>query len=66
MDLSKTRRYKDTYVGKGSQLAAALEEKGNAAKKVYDETTARYQQQYSQEARDYFASHMNQGKDHGT
>lgn len=54
----KTRLYKDTYVGKGSQLDLALAESPKAAKKVYDETTQRYEQQYPQDARDYFAAHM--------
>jgi hypothetical protein len=36
------RRYKDTLVGKGSQLAAALEKSEAEAAKVYKDTTERF------------------------
>lgn len=62
MNLKKTRIYKDTFVGKGSQLDTALAESDKAAKKVYEETSKRYEQQYSQDARDYFAEHMKRHK----
>ncbi|MDR9847089.1 hypothetical protein [Herbaspirillum huttiense] len=42
----KGQRYKDTIAGKGSALAAAIEESPTAAKKVYEETTARFDALY--------------------
>lgn len=39
--------YKDTLAGKGSQLAAAIAESPEAAKKVYDATTARFDAMYA-------------------
>ena len=38
--------YKKTVAGKSSQLAQAIEESPAAAKKVYDETTARFDALY--------------------
>lgn len=55
------RKYRDIFVAKSSALAEALEikddkERSKAAKKVYDETTARYNQLYSPADREWFAS----------
>jgi hypothetical protein len=44
--------YKDVWVGKGSALAKALEESPAAAKKVYDETTTRFDALYPGAAAD--------------
>lgn len=44
--------YKDTLAGKGSQLAAAIEESPAAAKKVYENTTARFDAMYAGAAAD--------------
>lgn len=48
--------YKNTVVGRGSQLAQALEESPAAAKKVYDATTERFDALYpgAKEDRIYF------------
>lgn len=48
------KRYKDTFVGKNSALASALEKSDAEAKKVYDETTANFNKLYSKEDREYF------------
>ena len=40
-------KYKDTTAGKGSALAAAIEESPESAKKVYEETTARFDALYA-------------------
>lgn len=48
------RAYKGTYVGKGSALAEAIEKGDAEAKKVYDETTQRFDAMYSQEDRTWF------------
>lgn len=49
-------RYKDTLVGKGSELGKALES-GDAkkAEQVYKDTTARYASMHSKEDRAWFA-----------
>lgn len=44
--------YKDTLAAKGSQLAAAIEESPAAAKKVYENTTARFDALYPAAAAD--------------
>lgn len=51
--------YKDVMVGKGSALATALSitdpvARSKEAKKVFNETTSRYEQQYSKEDRAWF------------
>lgn len=38
--------YKDTLAAKGSQLAAAIAESPAAAKKIHDETAARFDAMY--------------------
>lgn len=48
----KGQRYKDTIVGKGPALAAAIEESPAAAKKVYEETTERFDAMYPEAKRD--------------
>lgn len=58
------KKYRDIYVAKGSQLYAALEipnekERSVAAKKIYDETTKRYEQMYSKEDREWFSQASN-------
>jgi hypothetical protein len=50
--------YKDTFVAKGSELEAAIAKGPDEAKKVYDETTRRYEAQYSQADRDWFWTHQ--------
>ena len=44
--------YKDTQAAKGSQLAAAIEESPGAVKKVYENTTARFDALYDGAAAD--------------
>lgn len=53
------KKYRDTYAAKGSGLYAALEipndkERSVAAKKIYDETTEKYNKTYSAEDREWF------------
>jgi hypothetical protein len=53
-------RYKDTLVGKGSQLEAALHMKpaetaAKEAKKVYNRTSEQYAKMYPAEDRKWFA-----------
>lgn len=50
------RRYKDTFVGKGSALATALEKGEKDAKKVYDETTAAFVKLYGVDDAAWFVS----------
>lgn len=52
--------YKDTHVGRGSALAQALEKSPAEAKKVYEETTARYLAMYSAEDRRWFKERSQQ------
>jgi len=52
-------RYKDTYVGRPSALAQALDRKDSKeAEKVYKETTANYNRLYPKEDRKWFSSHQ--------
>ncbi|GAC1605797.1 MAG: hypothetical protein NVS3B3_04360 [Aquirhabdus sp.] len=39
-------KYKDTWAAKGSPLAVAIEESPATAKKIYDETTDRFDAMY--------------------
>ncbi len=50
------RKFKDTLVGKGSALDAALKVSQKAAERVYKETNANYALRYSKEDRDWFAN----------
>lgn len=43
------RKYKSTYVAKNSMLALALEKSETEAKKVYNDTTARFEALYGKE-----------------
>lgn len=52
MKLKHFTPYKDTVAAKGSQLAAAIEESLGAAKKVYENTTARFDALYPAAAAD--------------
>lgn len=49
--MKNATKYKDTWAGKGSPLALAIEESPQAAKKVYDDTTERFDALYSKEHR---------------
>lgn len=55
------RRYKDTLVGKGSLLEAALskDDNGKEAKKVYTETKLAYEKLYPEADRIWFAEKSN-------
>jgi len=53
--MQKLRKYKDTLVGKGSALEAALAKGESEARKVYSETTANYEKMYSADSRKWFA-----------
>lgn len=58
------KKYRDIYVAKGSALYEALDipnekERSIAAKKIYDETTKRYKELYSEEDRAWFARASN-------
>lgn len=50
-------RYKDTTVGKGSELAAALERSDAAAKHVYENTTEAFFKLYGNDATWFIAKH---------
>jgi hypothetical protein len=51
--------FKDTFVGKGSELEAAISSKvKGAAAKVYDATTARYEALYSADDRAFYKAHQ--------
>ena len=51
--------YKRTLVGKGSQLAEALQVSPAAAKKVYEDTTARFDALYPAGDRQWFENWSN-------
>jgi hypothetical protein len=44
--MKNTTVYKNTVAARGSQLAQAIDDSPAAAKKVYDETTARFDALY--------------------
>jgi len=48
------RKYKSTYVGKNSNLALALEKSETEAKKVYNDTTQRFEALYGKEDASWF------------
>lgn len=56
------RRYKDTWVAKGSALSELMQlktpEGKKAAEAMYNQTTASYKARYSEEDRAYFAVHQ--------
>jgi hypothetical protein len=59
------RRYKDTFVGKGSDLAAALEKSEHAAKIVYEVTTANFFKLYGKDA-GWFINKHKEGTNNGS